>query len=171
MKKNKLTLITFFLATTIAFAQNPFPNTLSYNEAAGSPPADLSAVTWIAGHWQGEAFGGITEEIWTPPLGGSMMCAFKLIVDGQVQFYELCTISEEKGSLILRLKHFHGDLKGWEEKDETIDFKLVKVTPDKVFFDGFTFERISDTEINLYVVIEDGGEQQEVKFNYRKENQ
>jgi len=93
----------------------------------------------------------------------------KLLMENeQVQFYELCTITEEKGSLILRLKHFHSDLKGWEEKDETVDFKLVKVTPGKVFFDGFTFERISDNEINIYVVIEDGGEQQEVKFNYRK---
>ena len=57
---------------------------------------------------------------------------------------------------------------GWEEKEETVDFKLVKVTDDKVYFDGMTFESISDDEMNVYVIIDDEGEEQEMKFNYRK---
>ena len=96
-----------------------------------------------------------------------MMCVFKLISDNKVNFYEIVTISEVNNTLILKLKHFHANLKGWEEKDETVDFRLVKVTENKVYFDGFTFERISDNEINMYVVIEDGGKQSEVKFNYK----
>lgn len=169
-EKIQLFILIMFLLTGQLFAQNKFANTLFYDDNIGSPNASLAATSWVAGHWRGEAFGGIAEEIWTPPLGGSMMCVFKLITDNKVNFYEIVTISEVNNSLILKLKHFHANLKGWEEKDETVDFRLVKVTDNKVYFDGFTFERISDTEINMYVVIEDGGEQSEVKFNYKQVN-
>ena len=108
------------------------------------------------------------EEIWTPPLGGSMMAAFKLVVNGQVKFYELETILEQEETLILKLKHFSSKLHGWEEKQETVDFKLEKVTDDKVYFDGMTFEKVSNGEMNVYVLIGDEGEEQETKFNYRK---
>ena len=168
--KKSIFILSFLLIgfTATLMAQSNFVNTLFLEEGKTSPTADLTAVEWLAGHWKGEAFGGITEELWTPPLGNSMMGSFKLMVDEQVSFYEIMVISEEAGSLVLRLKHFHGDLKGWEEKDETHDFKLVKVTPLKVFFEGFTLEKISKDEINIYVVIEDAGKEQEMKFPYQR---
>ncbi|MBO3697439.1 DUF6265 family protein [Roseivirga sp. E12] len=133
-----------------------------------SPKASLSEVAWITGSWEGEAFGGQVQEVWTPPLGDSMMCAFKLVVDGKVQFYELCQIREENGSLVLRLKHFNGDLKGWEEKNDTVDFKLVKVEKDIVYFEGFTIEKVSQDKINMYVMIGEEGKKSEVAFNYSR---
>ena len=167
-KAKQFLFLSALLVTGLVQAQNKFPNTLSYSDSIGSPQANLEAVNWLAGHWRGEAFGGITEELWSPPLGGSMMGAFKLVVNDQVSFYELETIIEENNTLILKLKHFNNDLTGWEEKDDTVDFRLVKVTDDKVYFDGFTLERISDNEINMFVVIEDSGKQSEVKFNYKR---
>lgn len=86
----------------------------------------------------------------------------------KVIFYEIETISEENETIILRLKHFHCDLIGWEEKDKTVDFKLLIVTTDKVYFEGFTIERISAFEINMYVMIGNGGETNESKFNYKR---
>lgn len=133
-----------------------------------SPKATLSDVAWITGSWEGEAFGGQIQEVWSPPLGDSMMCAFKLVVDGKVEFYELCQIREENGSLVLRLKHFNGDLSGWEKKDETVDFKLVKVEKNIVYFDGFTVERVSKDKINMYVMVGEAGEESEVTFNYSR---
>ncbi len=135
---------------------------------AQSPAATLNDVRWIEGHWKGEAFGGITEEIWTAPLGGSMMCAFKLVVDGKVSFYEIVALSEENNSLILRLKHFHGNLKGWEEKDKTVDFPLVHLAENRAYFDGMTFERVNPNELNVYVMIGKAGEEKEVLFNYKR---
>jgi len=164
----KFAVFLFIFLPILTFAQEKFSNTLAYDDKTGSPDAELSAISWLAGHWRGEAFGGITEEIWSPPLGGSMMGAFKLVTNNKVSFYELETIIEENNTLILKLKHFHANLKGWEEKDETVDFRLVKVTENKIYFDGFTIERISGSEINMYVVIEDGGQQSEVKFNYKR---
>ena len=56
--------------------------------------AGLENIKWISGTWHGEAFGGITEEIWSEPSGGSMMATFKLVADGKVQFYEIEVIRE-----------------------------------------------------------------------------
>ena len=154
---------------TIVFAQTQqFQNTLSLEKGAKSPAASLQDIHWLAGHWQGEAFGGVTEEIWSPPMGGSMMCSFRLVKDNKVNFYELCTIIEENNSLLLRLKHFHPDLKGWEDKDVTVDFPLVKVSDNRMYFEGFTIEKVNDYEINIYVVIQSDGKENEVKFNYNR---
>lgn len=129
----------------------------------------LENIAWIAGTWHGEAFGGITEEIWSEPSGGSMMATFKLINDGKVTFYEIEVIREVKNTLILQLKHFGADLKGWETKDETVDFPLKEITENKVVFEGMTFEKVSENEMNIYVDIEDKGKIETVKFNYKKE--
>ncbi len=161
----KWTLILLLTAYLPSFGQN----TISYTDGKPSPNATLSDVSWIAGHWKGEAFGGITEEIWSPPLGDSMMFVFKLVVDDKVALYEVGHIRQEEESLILRLKHFNGNLTGWEEKDKTVDFKLVKIEGNKVYFDDFTFEKINDSEINIYVVLEQkNGSKEEVAFNYKK---
>ncbi|MCK0178204.1 DUF6265 family protein [Flavobacteriaceae bacterium S0862] len=129
----------------------------------------LENIAWISGTWYGEAFGGQTEEIWSEPSAGSMMATFKLINDGKVTFYEIEIIREVENSLILQLKHFGSDLKGWETKDETVDFPLKEITTTKVVFEGMTFEKVSDKEMNIYVDIEDNGSVETVKFNYTKQ--
>ncbi len=131
--------------------------------------AKLKNIAWISGTWKGTAFGGITEEIWSEPSGGSMMATFKLINDGKISFYEIEIIREVNNTLILQLKHFSNDLKGWETKDETVDFPLKEITTNKVVFEGMTFEKISDNEMNIYVDIEDNGKVEIVKFNYKKD--
>ena len=169
MNKFRLSMMPLLLVLSVkCFGLDQFKNTLQFDAAAGSPKADLSAVAWIAGYWRGEAMGGVAEEIWSHPHGGSMMAAFKLTVNGVVKFYELETIVEQDETLILRIKHFAADLHGWEARDESVDFRLVKVTADKVYFDGMTFEKVSDDEMNVYVIIGDGDQQKETKFNYRR---
>ncbi len=158
---------TFVLMLCIATTQAQ--NILSLGQNQSSPNAKIEDVAWIAGHWLGEAFGGVTEEIWSPPMGNAMMAVFRLVNDKQTEFYEIETISEENGSLILRLKHFAADLKGWEEKDETVDFPLVKLEHNKAYFDGLTFEKVSEQEMNIYVLIEQqDGAQNEMKFPYKR---
>lgn len=111
----------------------------------------LENVAWIAGNWKGEAFGGIVEENWSEPSGDSMMASFKLINDGKTSFYELEIIREVENTLILQLKHFNGNLHAWETKEETVDFPLVEITKNKVVFEGMTFEKISENQMNVSV--------------------
>ena len=156
----KLLFLFSLCVLTVTNAQN----TLQLETGQKSPNATLDSLSWIEGHWRGTAFGGITEEIWSPPLGGSMMFVFKLVNDNQVSFYEIGHIRQLENTLILQLKHFHGDLKGWETKDETVDFRLIKIEDGKAFFEGFTFEKVAKDELNVYVLIEE----KEVKFNYKR---
>jgi len=130
----------------------------------------LENITWIAGNWKGEAFGGKTEENWSEPSGGSMMATYKLVKDDKVVFYEIEIIREINNTLILQLKHFNNDLKGWESKDDTVDFPLKEITPTKVIFEGMTFKKISDNEMNVYVDMhEKDGTIETMKINYKKE--
>ena len=129
----------------------------------------LENIAWISGNWKGEAFGGQVEENWSKPSGGSMMATFKLINEGKVSFYEIEIIRELENTLVLQLKHFDSELKGWETKEETIDFPLIKVTTDRVVFQGMSFEKVNENEMNVYVDIEnDAGIIEKVKFNYKK---
>ncbi|MFT4612422.1 MAG: hypothetical protein ACJA1H_000468 [Glaciecola sp.] len=138
-------------------------------EIVDSLAPKLENIKWISGNWKGEAFGGQTEENWSEPSGGSMMATFKLINDGEVSFYEIEIIREIENSLILQLKHFDTDLKGWETKNETVDFPLLKLTATQVIFKGMSFEKVSDNEMNVYVDIKnDNGDIELVKFNYKK---
>lgn len=154
----KYVVFIFFITSLTIFSQK----TLKYDASIGSPKTNIEQISWISGYWIGEAMGGKIEEVWTAPLGGSMMGSFKLVINNVVQFYELCTFTEEKGSILLRIKHFNKDLQGWEEKDESEEFKLVKIQKNKVYFDGITFIR-KNKELNIYVVIDD----EEVQFKYK----
>jgi hypothetical protein len=129
----------------------------------------LENIKWISGNWKGEAFGGHTEENWSEPSGGSMMATFKLIINGNVSFYEIEIIREVENTLILQLKHFNNDLKGWETKDETVDFPLKEITKNRIVFEGMSFEKVSENEMNVYVDIKQkDGSIETVKFNYKK---
>lgn len=142
--------------------------TLTLAPAQVSPPANIGQLSWLAGHWRGEALGGVVEENWSPPSAGSMVGSFKLSANGEVKFYEIEIIREVAGSLVLQLKHFASDLKGWEEKDETVDFRLVKIEHDAAYFEGFTIRKIADDEMHMIVVIGNEPKHEEVKFKYRR---
>ena len=55
----KTTILLFLFTVGLVSAQE----TLQLSEGQASPPANLSDVAWIAGHWQGEAFGGTAEDM------------------------------------------------------------------------------------------------------------
>ncbi len=153
-----------FLMCAIGISQN----TLQLKDGQVSPDANLEEISWITGHWRGEAFGGIAEEIWSPPLGNTMMFVFKLSNDADITFYEIGHIKQEGSTLLMQLKHFHGSLKGWEEKEDTVDFKLVKVEKNAIFFEGLTIEKINANHINFYVIVDDGEGKEEYVFNYKR---
>tara|TARA_R110000796_G_scaffold37722_4_gene95271 strand:- start:165567 stop:165992 length:426 start_codon:yes stop_codon:yes gene_type:complete len=135
-----------------------------------SPTAKITDAHFIEGHWKGEAFGGKTEEIWTAAEGNSMLFTFRLVIDGKVNFYEIGHIIEDGESLLLQLKHFNSDLKGWEEKDETEDFKLLKKEKNILYFDGITYQKINENEMNAYVLSENkDGTTEELKFNFKRQ--
>jgi hypothetical protein len=160
------TLFFALLFCTLCIAQN----TLTLPEDSISPKATISDSAFLEGHWKGENFGGLVEEIWTAPEGNSVLFTFRLVIEGVVNFYEIGHIIEKENSLLLQLKHFDASLKGWEEKDETENFKLVKKEKNKLYFEGLTYEKVSNTELNAYVVVKnEDGTSEEITFNFKKD--
>ncbi|MEM8485311.1 MAG: DUF6265 family protein [Bacteroidota bacterium] len=165
-----LTLLALLLlhAPTAAAQSQKTAHTLNLDKDSTSPAASINQIAWIAGHWNGEAFGGQIEEIWSAPAGGAMMGMFRLIQGDEVGFYELMTLLEEAGSLAFRLKHFNKDLTGWEEKDETVTMPLVALDENIAFFDGITFQRVDDKTLQVYLASENKtGGFDELTFTYK----
>ncbi len=140
----------------------------SEKEGAASPPEKdkitLEDISWLAGHWQGEGFGGVCEEIWNKSFGPSMVGTFALIVNDEIKFYEIMIITLDSTGPVLKLKHFNTDLIGWEEKDKVITFPFVRASDNRIEFDGLVYEKTSSEELRITVSMKqsDGTISQEV---------
>ena len=137
--------------------------------AARGEPLEFGEVAWLAGSWAFEGLGGTGDEMWTEPAGGSMLGLFRLLQDGKPAFYELGTLDEVDGSLVLRIKHFNPDMSGWEEKAETVDFPLVAMSPEELAFEGLTFRRQGEDEFVAFLAFVSGdGSTREERVLYRR---
>ena len=90
---------------------------------AGVIAGDLS---WLSGIWRGQHGADAIEEHWSKPAGGTLMGMFRWLRDEQVWFYELMTIEPRDDEIVLHIKHFDPGLKGWEEKDQAVEYVLVE---------------------------------------------
>ncbi len=162
IKSRIFILVLLFILNILLFVNNSpaqsvsSPNTLSQENSESMPPASIDDVSWITGHWQGEMFEGLGEEVWSAPSGKSMMGMYRHVKDGKLIFYEFLIITEESNSLTLKLKHFNPDLTGWEEKDIFVEFPLVKITQNEVYFDGITFRSIDNDHMDIFLRIKRG---------------
>jgi len=105
---------------------------------------------WMAGHWRGEGFGGICEEIWTEPLGGSMLGLFRLVQEDQLVFSEHMMLVQEPDGIVLKVKHFTPEFVAWEDKEGAIRFRLEELQPNEAVFKGL---RIRRTGPSLEIVL------------------
>jgi len=133
-------VVVFAAAAGAADSKPASSHVLKLDAAAPRAMAKLADVAWLIGHWRGKGFGGDIEETWLAPNGSSMAGLFRLMNGGQAQIYEIFTIVEEEGSLALRLKHFTGALKAWEDKETLVNFPLVKLEPRAAYFAGLTYK-------------------------------
>ena len=153
----------------VAFAQTAkTEHTFELDDPAMRVPGTLDDVSWLVGSWAGDAFGGTFEDVWNPASLGTMVGMFKVMGDGEVRFYELTLLAEEEGSLVLKVKHFSADFTAWEDKEDYVTFRLVRVEPDAVHFSGLSFYRISDDEIHTYLVLHNDERVWEEKLVYRR---
>jgi hypothetical protein len=145
-------------------------NTLKLAPGQSSPPATIADMAWLAGHWKGDGLGGRSEEIWTPPKGGVMLGMYRHLKDDKPVFYELLTLAEERGSLVIRLKHFNPDLTGWEEKGDSVSFPFVAKQDGVLHFDGMAFKPRGKDAVTVYLAIRDKqvASVREAEFHYTR---
>lgn len=103
-----------------------------------SPPsgsATLASFEWLAGSWRGSIGEDRVEESWMPPVGGAMAGLFRWSKGGRVYLYELLTLEEADGGLVLKLKHFGPGLVGWEDKAASVVFDLAGTEDGRAMFE------------------------------------
>jgi hypothetical protein len=164
-----LCLISFEVSHASA-AESMTPNTLRLAQGESSPAATIDEMAWYAGAWRGTGLGGDNEEIWSAPKNGTMLGMYRLLKADHPAFYELLTIVQEQASLTLSLKHFDSDLRGWEEREQSVRMPLVAKRDGRIYFDGLTFEPHKDGTVTIYVAIQpkDGQLREEV-FRYERQ--
>ena len=160
-------LLSLYALSALAQSQNT-EHTLSLDDPSKRPSATLDDVSWMVGSWVGEGLGGQVEEVWAAPSAGSMLGLFKAYKDGKPSFYEFFALVEEEGSLILKLKHFHPNLDGWEAKDDYVSFPLVAVEEGVAYFGGLTYRLVAPDEMHAHVAVSRGDEMGEFSFVYHR---
>ena len=86
-------------------------------------------------------------ESWLPAAGGTMVGTFVQQANEEtISFTEHLYLTQENGTLVLRLKHFTADLVGWEEKDDMLTFRLVAIEPCAAYFHALTLRCADPTK-------------------------
>lgn len=160
MKKN---IVILFLFSSLQWLSAQ--NTIRLKPNQSSPTATLQDVKWISGNWKADSPFGNSEENWAAPNGNTMMFCFKLMKDNKVFFCEVGHIEQRENTIVLKIRHFDGDLKPLNQPMQE-EFKLVKLEQNRVCFEGITYERLSSNAMNVYVFEEDA--QKEIKFEFKK---
>lgn len=132
---------------------------------ADSSTTKITDVGWIAGHWASESNDAHLEEIWSEPTGDCMMGMFRWIKEGKVWMYELLTIREEEGTLVLRFRHFSDEMVSWESKSGPLTYRLTSHSDREAVFENpeseshrqYAFERAGhDTLVVRVGAVRDG---------------
>lgn len=146
------TLLAFSLALASLTGAQLATSPQDEGAAAETPTHRLA---WLEGDWVGEGFGGTVEEAWLAPRDGVMLGVFRHHAGGKPNFYELMTITESGGELTMGLKHFHADLRGWEEKDESLVWPASDVGEDSIRFGPVLYELQDADTLHVWVEVDD----------------
>jgi len=130
---------------------------------------ELSDLAWLAGCWEGTGFGNRVGECWMSAPDGRLTGMFQIIdADGRQTLSEIFVIDEFEGGPAMRLKHFHADLKGWEDKDEFVVFALRETGTDFACFDGLTYTRTGDDRLVVELVVSQDGESSRQRLEFER---
>lgn len=108
---------------TIALAANT-------GHAAG-PAATVAQLSWMTGTWSGAAGPNTLEENWVVPKDGSMAALVRMTGAQGVGMWEMITVEEKDGSLMLRIQQWN---KGFEPRAEAQTMELAEIGPNSVNF-------------------------------------
>ena len=139
-------------------------------EGHSPPPARIADAGWLTGDWVGRGIEGAeAAESWLPASGGTMAGIFlQEKPDGSVMFTEMMYLTEDAGTLVLKLKHFNPDLTGWEEKDGMVRFRLLSIEPCAAYFSGLTYRCVGEDGLLVAVRMNEGAEVKELVFRFNR---
>lgn len=142
------------IATSVLEAQTAFTeHTLRLDDGAKPATAEIEKFKFLVGRWVGTGLGGECEEVFLPVWNNTMTGSFRFSQDGKLVFSEYFSFHTDDQGTALRLKHFHPDLVGWEDKDGMVKFPLIKVEENAAYFAGLTYKLVSRDELHVWVAM------------------
>ena len=105
---------------------------LSAPAFAEGPPAKITDLAWMAGHYKGAFGAGTLQENWGPPAGDSVAALIRRTDGDATNMIELIVFQEEGDSLTLRLKQWEPGMKPRADGFEVME--LVEAADQKVVF-------------------------------------
>lgn len=157
-----------------SLAQSPAADSIG---TAAPAKATIQQVGWIAGQWVGMLGDRHIEQHWMPPLGPSMVAAYRNVQGTEPKLYEILTIEEFEGGLVLRIKHFAPGpgLASREAQNEAAEHRLVKVDGQRAVFEStganavrVTFSKPSADQLSIVLERVRDGQPQQTVFAYRR---
>lgn len=162
-------LLLLAAATRCAAESELTEHTRKLDDGQAVASADLSHFSWLRGEWKGPGLGAECHETWSAPAGKCMVGTFRMVQDGELAFSEFFYLVETEQGTVLRVKHFHASFEGWEEKDKSVDFPLIKVEGTTAWFSGLTYQRQKDGSLKAYVAMKrKDGSYREAEFHFQK---
>lgn len=155
-----------------ASAQTPTTDSIG---TAPPAKATIQQVAWIAGQWVGMLGDRHIEQHWMPPLGPSMVAAYRNVQGTDPKLYEILTIEEFEGGLVLRIKHFTPGpgLASREAQNEAAEHRLVKVDGQRAVFEStganplrITFSKPAGDQLSIVLDRLRDGQPQRTVFAY-----
>jgi hypothetical protein len=99
---------------------------------AEGPPAKITDLAWMTGHYKGDFGAGTLQENWANPAGGSIAALIRIMEGDATSMIELIVIEEEGDSLTLRLKQWEPGMKPRADGFEVME--LVEAGDQRVVF-------------------------------------
>lgn len=143
-------------------------------EGFESPSATLEQVDWLVGQWAGPGIQGAPAmESWLPPMAGTMVGTFvQETGEGGIMFTEHMYLTEQDGSLVVKLKHFNADLTSWEDKEGMVTFRLLAVEDCAAYFHGLTLRCDGEDGLLAAVRMKSAGDNiRELVFRFTKQDE
>ncbi len=164
-----ISAVTTILVGNLCHAAEPHTeNTYKLEEGEARPAATLEDAGFLVGSWKGTAFGEKMEESWSAPSGGTMVGTFKLFNGDEPAMYEILLLTVEEGTLSLKVKHFNPDFTAWEDKEDYINFRLVRKAPGELHFGGLSFYKRNDDYMDGYIVMRNGDQVTENHMTFER---
>ncbi|HTA43280.1 MAG TPA: DUF6265 family protein [Bryobacteraceae bacterium] len=146
--------------------------------AIGAGPAELQDLSFMAGHWRGEAGGKQIQEIWSAPESGSITGMYREMEGGKTTFYEFLTIEDGKSGPVLLIDHFDPGMRGWEDKNKPSTFHIKDfLPPGEVVFESndpanpllLTYSRTSKNTMDVLLERKRDGKWIKQTYKYTRE--
>lgn len=98
---------------------------LMYGTALAGPPAKITDLDWMTGNWAGNLGPNQLEENWIKAEGGSIASMVRMTGNGGTSMFEMITIEEVDGSLVLNIQQFDPGFKPRTPAPQTMELSEI----------------------------------------------